>query len=183
MLIFKIMKEGYNRIKASVRRSYLLRHNPEDLKMDKEGWVSVSDLLKKLGLSKEDLDFIVYNNNKKRFAYSPDGMKIRASQGHSAKLGLNINFKEVQFPAIYYHGTDFLNKNSILKHGLRPGNRAYVHLSKDIETAIKVGKRKGDTVIVFEVDGNQMKRDGYKIYESENGVILVKEVPPKYLKI
>jgi putative RNA 2'-phosphotransferase len=177
------MSEGQHRIKNSIKMSYLLRHNPEDLKMDKEGWVSVSDLLEKLRISKVDLDFIVDNNNKKRFAYNSDGTKIRASQGHSAKLGLKIDFNEVQFPGIYYHGTDFLNKNSILKHGLRPGNRAYVHLSKDLETATKVGHRHGDTVIVFMVDGNQMRRDGYKIYESENGVILVKEVPPKYLKM
>jgi putative RNA 2'-phosphotransferase len=125
----------------------------------------------------------VDNNNKKRFAYNSDGTKIRASQGHSAKLGLKIDFNEVQFPGIYYHGTDFLNKNSILKHGLRPGNRSHVHLSKDLKTAVAVGGRKGDTVMVFEVDGNQMKRDGYKIYESMNGVILTEEVPPKYLKI
>jgi len=177
------MSEGYHRIKKSIKMSYLLRHNPEDLKMDKEGWVNVSDLLEKLCISKADLDFIVENNDKKRFAYNSDRTKIRASQGHSSKLGLKIDFKEVQFPGIYYHGTSFLNKESIFKHGLRPGNRAYVHLSKDPETATKVGHRHGDTVIVFLVDGNQMKRDGYKIYESENEVILVKEVPPKYLKI
>jgi len=177
------MKDGYGRIKNSIRMSYLLRHNPEDLKMDKEGWVLVSDLLEKLRISKADLDFIVENNNKKRFGYNEDQTKIRANQGHSSKLGVKIDFNEVKFPGIYYHGTSFLNKNSILKHGLRPGNRSYVHLSKDIETAINVGGRKGDTVIVFEVNGNQMKRDGYKIYESLNGVILVEEVPPKYLKI
>jgi len=163
--------------------SYLLRHDPEELDMDKEGWVPVDQLLKKLNITMEKLEYIVENNDKKRFGFNGDKTKIRAHQGHSSKLGTKIRFNEVQFPGIYYHGTDFLNKNSILKHGLRPGNRAYVHLSKDMGTAVNVGRRKGDTVIVFEVDGNQMKRDGYKIYESDNGVILVREVPPKYLKI
>lgn len=163
--------------------SYLLRHNPEDLKMDKQGWVSVYDLVIKLNITKEDLDHVVENNDKKRFSYNEDGSKIRANQGHSAKLGLKITFKEVQFPKTYYHGTQFMSKNLIEKHGLKPMNRAYVHLSKDVQTAVNVGGRRGDTIIIFEVDGNQMKRDGYKIYESENGVILVDEVPPKYLKL
>jgi putative RNA 2'-phosphotransferase len=163
--------------------SYLLRHNPEELIMDKQGWVFVDALLKKVGITKEELDQIVSTNDKKRFGYSEDGLKIRAHQGHSEKLKLDIKFNEVQFPKTYYHGTDFLNMNSIKKFGLKPGNRAYVHLSKDIETATKVGFRHGDTVLVFEVDGNQMKRDGYKLYESENGVILTPIVPPQYLKI
>lgn len=166
--------------------SYLLRHNPEDLKMDKQGWVSITDLRLKVGITQEDLDYIVEHNNKKRFGYNEDKTKIRAHQGHSAKLGLKITFNEVQFPTTYYHGTEFMVKNSILKHGLQARNRAYVHLSKDIHTAVNVGNRhtrRGDTVMVLEIDGNQMKRDGYKIYESENGVILVDEVPPKYIKM
>ena len=165
--------------------SYLLRHNPEDLKMDSEGWVWTGDLLKKLGITMSDLENIVENNDKKRFAFSDDKLQIRASQGHSGKLGLKIQYKEVQFPHTYYHGTVFMNLGSIEKHGLKPQSRSHVHLSKDIETAKKVAERhlkRGDTYLILEVDGNQMKRDGYKIYESENGVILVDEVPPKYIK-
>lgn len=166
--------------------SYLLRHNPEDLEMDKEGWVDTMALLEKLNLDMEHLMEIVENNDKNRFSFNEDWTKIRANQGHSAKLGLNITFKEVQFPSTYYHGTEFLVKNSILKHGLQARNRAYVHLSKDVNTAVNVGNRhtkRGDAVMVLEIDGNQMKRDGYKIYESENGVILVDDVPPKYIKM
>ena len=162
--------------------SYLLRHNPEDLEMDKHGYVRVEDLLEKLQITQEELDHIVANNDKKRFGYSPEKHLIRANQGHSAKLGLKIEFKEVQFPKTYYHGTQMLSMNSIEKHGLKPMKRAYVHLSKDVQTAVNVGGRRGDTIVIFEIDGNQMKRDGYKIYESENGVILVDEVPPKYIR-
>ena len=163
--------------------SYLLRHNPEDLEMDKQGWVSTHALLAKVGLTIEELEDIIENNDKKRFGFNEDKTMIRAHQGHGAKLGLKITFNEVQFPGTYYHGTQMTNMNIIKKHGLKPMKRSHVHLSKDVETAVNVGGRKGDTIIVFEVDGNQMKRDGYKIYESENGVILVDEVSPKYLKI
>lgn len=166
--------------------SYLLRHNPEDLEMDKQGWVNVNDLLKKLKIDKDYLDFIVENNDKKRFGFNEDGTKIRAHQGHSKDLNLEITFKEVQFPTTYYHGTTFLNKNSILNHGLQRKKRAHVHLSKDIETAVNVGNRhikRGETVIVLEIDGNKMKQDGHKIWESENGVILTDKVDSKYIKL
>ena len=75
------------------------------------------------------------------------------------------------------------NMNSILKHGLQSKNRAYVHLSKDVATAINVGNRHKGKLVILEIDGNQMKRDGLKILESENGVILVNEVPSKYINV
>lgn len=164
--------------------SYLLRHNPEDLSMSKDGWVLVSDLLSKLDMSKDDLEYIVFNNDKKRFSFNEDGTKIRANQGHSSKLKVDIEMDEVKFPGIYYHGTTFENMNSILKHGLNSGTRNHVHLSKDIPTAVNVGNRHiktGSTVVILEINASQMKHDGYKIYESKNGVILVDFVPSKYI--
>jgi len=151
--------------------------------MDKRGWVSVEDLLKKVGLTLEELDDIVTNNDKKRFGYNNDKSKIRAHQGHSAKLNLRIEHKEVFAPGNYYHGTSSSNVENILRKGLKPMNRAHVHLSKDVMTATMVGSRHGAKVTIFIVDGGRMKLDGYKIFESENNVILVDEVPPKYLKI
>jgi len=168
---------------ASRQISYLLRHNPEDLKMDKHGYVFVADLLRKTKISKEELDDIVENNDKKRFGYSEDGFKIRARQGHSAKLGVDVGYKEVQFPRKYFHGTAEVNKVSILNNGLNSGNRDYVHLSQDMNTAVLVAHRHSRVVVVFEIDGIQMKRDGLKIYESENGVILTEYVSPKYIKL
>lgn len=168
---------------TSRKISYLLRHNPEDLHMDKHGWVSVDELLKKLDIEMEYLEFIVANNDKKRFGFNEDKTLIRAHQGHSKKLNLNITFKEVKFPTTYYHGTIDENIKSILEFGLKPQNRAYIHLSKDVKTAISVGKRHGNKVSVLEIDGNQMKRDGLKFWESENGVILALDIPSKYLKI
>jgi len=168
---------------ASRKISYLLRHNPGDLKMDEQGWVSTDDLLEKLSITMQELRYIVETNDKKRFAFSKDQSKIRASQGHSEKLGLKINFREIQFPKNYYHGTVVKNVDSILKTGLNTGTRAYVHLSKDEETAFSVGRRHGKDVVILIIDGNQMKRDGLTIYESENGVILAQTVPGKYIKV
>lgn len=167
---------------VSRKISYLLRHNPEDLVLDKEGWVATQDLLDKLHIDMEDLEEIVEKNDKKRFAFNEDKSKIRASQGHSEKLGLDIKFKEVQFPKTYYHGTIVERVPSIMKNGLKSQTRSYVHLSKDIPTAISVGKRHGKKVVILGINGNQMKRDGLKIYESENKVILVEHVPGKYIK-
>lgn len=168
-------------IQMSRTISYLLRHNPQGLKMDKEGWVKTTDLLNHLGITIDLLQAIVVNDDKKRFAFSEDKSKIRARQGHSNILNLDIKFKEVQFPTNYYHGTVVENINGIMKHGLKSQTRAYVHLSKDVKTAINVGSRHGETIVILIIDGVQMKRDGLKIYESENGVILVEHVDPKYI--
>jgi len=172
--------------KIGPKISYLLRHNPDGLKMDKEGYVFTTDLLSKVGITMDELQYIVDNNDKKRFGFNTDKSKIKAFQGHSSSLGIKIKYKEIQFPGVYYHGTSPDVKNIILKHGLKPQTREYVHLSLDIPTAINVGNRhikRGETVIVFSIDGYKMKQDGLKLYISENGVILAKEVPAKYLNI
>jgi len=171
------------KIQTSRRLSYLLRHNPDDLVMDKEGWVLISDLLLKLNITFDLLDDIIVNNDKKRFAYNGNKTKIRASQGHSHKLKIDIKFDEVQFPKTYYHGTALMNVDSIMAHGLSPKNRTHVHLSQNIETAKQVGSRHSIKVVVLAIDGNQMKRDGLKLYKSENNVFLVDYVPYKYITI
>ena len=168
---------------VSRKISYLLRHDPEDLIMDKEGWVLTSQLLAKLNIRLTDLEEIVASNDKKRFSFNEDKTEIRANQGHSKNLGLDIKFDEVQFPQTYYHGTARKNVVSIMKSGLHSQTRAYVHLSKDVETARKVGLRHSKDIVILEIDGNQMKRDGFKIYESKNEVILVDHVHSEYIKI
>jgi putative RNA 2'-phosphotransferase len=171
--------------KKSKEISYLLRHNPDGLNMDKSGWVSVNDLLRKIGISMEDLEEIVSTNNKKRFGFDETKKRIRAHQGHSKSLDLDIQFQKIKNPKIYYHGTTWERAEMILRTGLKPQSRAYVHLSKDTYTAINVGNRhikNGSSVVVLEIDGWKMKEDGLSLWESENGVILSKEIPPKYLK-
>jgi putative RNA 2'-phosphotransferase len=167
----------------SRKLSYLLRHDPENLEMDGQGWVLVEELLKKLHISMAVLEETVATNDKKRFGFDESKKRIRANQGHSKDLNVDIKFEEVKFPKTYYHGTPAYNMKSILSMGLKSQKRAYVHLSKDVETATKVALRRGQLYMILEIDGSQMKFDGYKIYESDNGVILTEEVPPKYIKI
>jgi len=164
----------------------LLRHKPEvlNLDMDENGYVSVEELIEKASkeyeLNRDILDEIVITDNKQRFSYNGDKSKIRASQGHS--VNVDVNLKEETPPDILFHGTSERFKESILEKGLLPMTRLYVHLSKDKDTAYNVGKRHGLPVIIYEVDCAQMVKDGYKFYLSDNKVWLTKEVPYKYLK-
>lgn len=179
------MKTRKEREKIGKYLSYLLRHKPEkeNLEMDSNGYVDVNVLCKKLAISKEDLDWIVDNNNKKRFAYSEDETLIRANQGHSIDVDVQLN--EVNPPHKLYHGTSWDILESLKKNGLMKMNRQHVHLSADIATAITVGKRhsKDDHPMILEIDAKLMHFNGYKIYLSENGVYLTDHVPIDYIKV
>ena len=164
----------------------VLRHKPEEanLTLNKEGYCNTNDLIKairnKFGkFSMEDLETIVAEDSKGRYSFNKYKTMIRANQGHSTNQ-VDITFKEVVPPDVLYHGTATRFVNSIYESGLKPMSRQYVHLSKDEDTAVKVGSRHGD-LFMFKVNSKQMYEDGYKFYLSENGVYLTKEVPVKYL--
>ena len=157
----------------------LLRHDKEALrlgKIDEHGWRMVEEL-EDMGLSRELLDVIVATNNKQRYEYSPDGKKIRARQGHS--INVDVELTETTPPDVLYHGTATRFMESIYAEGLVPGNRLYVHLSADEATAIKVGSRHGAPSVI-KIDCRKMIADGHKFYLSNNGVWLTKLVLPEY---
>lgn len=160
--------------------SLLLRHAPEKegLDMDKNGWVSVKQLITKLEISMKTLEEIVEENDKKRFSFNADKTKIRASQGHS--IGVDLQLKEVEPPDILYHGTATKYLSSIYKEGIKRGKRDDLHLSKDEDTANKVGRRHGNVYILM-IDTKKMYQDGYKFRLSDNGVWLTDFVPAKYI--
>ena len=167
--------------------SLLLRHKPEaaNLRLDKNGWADVEDLILKFStkyyyLDRSILERVVAENNKKRFTFNHDGSKIRANQGHSIKVELDLKSQEP--PAILYHGTAKRFLESIMEKGLIAGQRNHVHLSDNIETAIMVGKRHGK-VIVLEIDTEAMLNDGKEFYLSKNGVWLTNKVASQYLNI
>jgi putative RNA 2'-phosphotransferase len=171
-------------VKIGKKISYLLRHNSEDLVMDKNGYVDVQSLLNKLNIDMEILDYIVETNDKKRFVYDESKEKIRASQGHSIKV--DVGLKAVRPPRVLYQGTSPENYQKILKStGLEKMNRLHVHLSHEKETAYNVGKRhsKRDKPIILEINSAAMYADGFKFYLSENGVWLTDHVPLKYIKV
>lgn len=172
--------------KISKFMSLVLRHKPQEigLQLDENGWTSVSDFLEKMNTKENNLDFesleeIVATNDKKRFAFNDDKTKIRASQGHSVTIDLAL--QEIVPPEILFHGTVEKFISEIKSKGLLKMSRQHVHLSKDEETAIKVGSRRGNPIILI-VDCVKMHQDGFKFYQSENGVWLTDEVPANYIK-
>ncbi|WP_316827705.1 RNA 2'-phosphotransferase [Pedobacter miscanthi] len=166
--------------------SYILRHSPETikLKLDENGWADVNELIAKFDLYDLTLDFdllkyVVENNDKKRFAFNEDKTKIRASQGHSIAIELNLNETE---PLEYlYHGTVEKFLSDIKTQGLQKMSRQHVHLSADKETANKVGGRRGKPVILT-INSGAMHKAGYKFYLSANNVWLTDVVPAEYIE-
>lgn len=173
-------------VKISKFLSFVLRHQPAaiGLELDANGWADVNELIAKsnkenIPLTPELLQHIVETNSKKRFAFNEQGSKIRASQGHSIEIDLALS--AVEPPEILYHGTAEKFVASILENGLVKQQRQHVHLSPDTETAIKVGQRHGKPK-VLQVLAKQMHDEGHKFYLSANGVWLVDEVPPQFLR-
>lgn len=166
--------------------SLVLRHKPETIgiELDQNGWTDVDTLLENsnsygIKVDKDILKQIVETNSKKRFAFNETFDRIRASQGHSIEIELGYTSQKP--PEILYHGTSEKSVQSILDKGLEKQSRQQVHLSADIETAIKVGKRHGKP-FVFKVLAEQMYNDKFDFFISDNGVWLTDTVPTKYLE-
>lgn len=165
--------------------SLVLRHQPEaiNIKLDEQGWVVVDELLLKAAahgkaITLEILNHIVETNAKKRFAFDDARQKIRASQGHSVEVELGY---EAQIPPdVLYHGTASQSVEAILQTGLEKRSRQHVHLSSDLETAVKVGQRHGKPVVLT-VAAGEMHRLGHKFYLSENKVWLTDFVPTDFI--
>ncbi|WP_020536670.1 RNA 2'-phosphotransferase [Lewinella cohaerens] len=165
--------------------SLILRHKPEviGIKLDENGWADVDALIEGAMDKKKEIDLpileaIVASDEKQRYTFNEDKSKIRANQGHSVKVDLEL--EPVKPPKILYHGTTERFVQSIMLKGIEPRSRNHVHLSEDVETATEVGDRRGDTMI-FKVFSGAMFRDGYHFYQSANGVWLTDLVPNKYL--
>jgi putative RNA 2'-phosphotransferase len=168
-------------IKKSKYLSLLLRHKPEKagITLDKEGWCSIEELCSKTDLTVGDLIEIVSYDEKQR--YSMQSGKIRANQGHSLKVDLNL--KKVIPPTILYHGTKMTPYDLHIKYeGLKKMNRSHVHLSEDVATArVVADRRKGVTTILI-IEARKMALDGgHTFYKSENGVWLTDHVPAEYI--
>lgn len=162
-----------------------LRHEPEriGLTLDPAGWASVADLLAAaerhgFPFTRAELDHVVASNDKQRYAFDETGQRIRASQGHSIEVDLDLPVQAP--PPVLFHGTVGRFLNSIRAEGLRPMNRHAVHLSPDRETATRVGTRRGKPIILT-IDAARMASDGHEFRVSANGVWLVNAVPPAYL--
>jgi len=166
--------------------SLVLRHKPEaiGLTMDKNGWVNVDELIEKMNQSGKKVNLeniieVVETNQKQRFNLDLPNNRIRANQGHS--INVDVELSEKIPPKFLYHGTATKNKALISKEGLKKMNRQHVHLSVDHETAFKVGSRHGKPIIL-KVDCKRMANDGIKFYLSENNVWLTDGVGVEYIE-
>jgi putative RNA 2'-phosphotransferase len=171
--------------RASKFLSRVLRHEPElvGLTLGPGGWVAVDDLLqsmKRAGhrLRPEELHALVAENDKRRFTLSEDGTRIRAAQGHSVEIDLDL--PATPPPAELFHGTASANLDAIWAEGIVPGRRRHVHLSADTETAARVGQRHGKPVVLRIATG-RMHADGHPFWRADNGVWLTERVDPAYL--
>ena len=172
-------------VRTSKFLSLVLRHEPQriGLALDEAGWADVDELLAaatRAGtpLDRETLERVVRENDKQRFALSPDGRRIRASQGHSVPVELGL-VPETP-PEVLYHGTAARFVESIRRSGLHAGGRTHVHLSSDEATALGVGRRHGSPVALRVASGD-MHRAGHEFARSENGVWLTGTVPPEHI--
>ncbi|YCM43979.1 RNA 2'-phosphotransferase [Verrucomicrobiaceae bacterium 227] len=171
--------------KLSRTLSLVLRHDPGaiNLTLDPEGWASVDELLACMTRYGKRIDLltlqeIVAGSDKQRFRFSDDGQRIRANQGHSIQIDLQLEAQSP--PDVLYHGTALRFMDAIEKEGLKKMARQHVHLSPDIRTAHAVGMRHGRPVIL-EIAARSLANHGFQFYLSENGVWLTEEVPPDYL--
>lgn len=167
--------------------SLVLRHKPDaaGITLDEHGWANVDELLAGVNHSGRIIDMgileeIVKTDSKQRYSFNQDKTLIRANQGHSVLV--DVELKEQEPPEFLYHGTAARFLKSIEAEGLKPMSRLYVHLSNDVGTALTVGKRHGEAVLLKVCSGD-MYRDGEKFYLSENGVWLTKKVDPRYFVI
>jgi putative RNA 2'-phosphotransferase len=184
----KNMNHEKNIVACSKFLSLILRHAPETIKLelDGNGWAMIDDIIrlsKHHGkpISLELIQAAVASNDKKRFAISEDGLRIRARQGHSI-ANIDLNMTRRVPPEFLFHGTASRFVNSIRESGLKSGSRNHVHMSHDNETAIRVGSRHGSPVVLV-IKALEMHTAGHCFYQSENGVWLTEYVPTQFLEL
>ncbi|CAJ0809951.1 RNA 2'-phosphotransferase [Ralstonia flaminis] len=167
--------------------SLILRHEPKriGLTLDDAGWAGIDALLERAAASgrpmtRQQLEAVVETSDKKRFAISEDGLRIRANQGHS--IDVDLGLLPAAPPEVLYHGTATRFLESILATGLGKRQRHHVHLTDDLAVARSVGQRYG-VVVVLTVDAARMHAEGHTFFRSENGVWLTDAVPAGYLSV
>jgi putative RNA 2'-phosphotransferase len=172
-------------VRVSKKLSLHLRHAPDHIgiTLGPGGWVPVDELLSALAnhgfsLTRSELDEVVATSDKQRFAFDETGTRIRANQGHSVAVELDLPVASP--PEVLYHGTVDRFLPAIERDGLKPMKRHHVHLSPTMDTATAVGARRGKPVIL-RVDAAAMTAAGFEFRLSANGVWLAETVPPAYL--
>ncbi len=175
-----------NDVRLSKRLSLWLRHDPGagGLVLDPQGWTEVDAVLAGLvragvACGWDDLLRVVEESDKQRFELSGDAARIRARQGHSVDVALD--WPRADPPELLWHGTVARFLPAILTEGLQPMRRHHVHLSGDLDTATRVGQRRGPPVILA-VRAAALAATGCDFFLTSNGVWLTEKVPPAFLE-
>lgn len=183
----RVMKQQQEDVALGRFLSLVLRHNPAaaGIRLDQNGWADVEALLAGVRRSGRQIDRavlerIVEENNKKRYQFNDDHTRIRACQGHS--VAVDVELKRQEPPDLLYHGTAAHCVAGIMEQGITRQTRQHVHLAADEETAEKVGRRHGKPVIL-KVNAAAMAKDGYAFFCSDNGVWLCEQVPVQYISV
>lgn len=176
------MKKRTNNIEAQSRKlAYILRHDKEAAtEMEIGGWLPISYLVKKKGLSVEEINMLINSDDKGRFELSKSSKMVRALYGHSVNIELNPTLAEP--PGFLWHGSVRTALSDITDSGIRPRSRQFVHLTNDLESATETGARHGEPASILVVAG-KMYKDGYKFYRVTDSIWLTKHVPCKYIVI
>jgi len=171
------------KVKVSKYTSYLLRHNPENLKMDRQGFVDLDELLEKLNerfkIDKKLIFEIVEKSCRRRFEIVEN--KIRALYGHTIPVRLEL--EEDTVTNVFYHGTTPDAAFKILKVGLKPMKRKWVHLSPTMEIATEVGLRRTKNPVILEIDADAVRKKGLRFYKATEKVYVCDAIQPKYIRI
>lgn len=173
--------EQDSKIEVSRYMSYLLRHNPENLKMDRHGFVEIDELLNKLRerfrISREFIFVIVDESSRKRFEII--GSKIRALYGHTIPVKLEL--EEDRVVKVLYHGTTQEAAHQIMRDGLKPMKRKWVHLSPTIEIAMEVGKRRANNPVILKINCEVARKSGLEFYKATDKVYVCGAISPRYI--
>jgi len=182
-----LILDGMRRLRLSKLMSALLRHIPHEvgLSMDKEGWVSIGELVNAIRtkwrnrafyswLKEEHVIAVALLDKKGRFELKEG--KIRAKYGHSIHISISLpEDKEVK---ILYHGTQVRNLRKILKEGIKPMRRIMVHLTLDKKDALENARRKGSHVAIIAIDADKLRQMGHTVYKAGYKVYVTDYVPP-----
>jgi len=170
------------KVKVSKYMSYLLRHNPENLKMDRHGFVSLKELLEKtrerFHIGDKSIINIAERSERKRFEIVQG--KIRALYGHTIPVELGL--REDKIVKVLYHGTTSDAASEILKTGLKAMKRRQAHLSPTVDVAIRIGLRRTKDPVVLQIDAEAARKNGARIFKATDTVYLCSYVPSEHIK-
>lgn len=169
--------------------SFALRHKPEiyGLTLDAEGWAPLAAVAE--GISRELRDTVTVEDLRKLVAAKADkkrleisGEIIRALHGHSVTLAEPAG-ELMTPPAELFHGTiaDFVP--SILKQGLLPKTRQFVHLSENLKMAKLVGSRRSGELVILKIDASAARAEGIVFRRTTSAVWLVETIPSRFISI